>query len=100
VWKEFDLQASMDHPNVVRVFGDCTIQSTNEFWLVMEYCEEGSLHAFLADNKKVKTVSKEEPSIYIFIYLFIYFCRRFHGIHSGSGQLKQPQQCCICTNKE
>jgi serine/threonine protein kinase len=60
VRKEIDLQASLDHPNVVRIFGDCTIQSTNEFWLVMEYGEEGSLYSFLADDKKVKTVYQEK----------------------------------------
>jgi hypothetical protein len=45
----------MRHPNVVNVFGACTIQSTNEVWLVMEYGEEGSLYFFLADYTKVKT---------------------------------------------
>jgi serine/threonine protein kinase len=96
--REIILASRMHHPNVVTMFGTCISKSTNEAWLVMEYADEGSLYSSLADKPQVNqqlvlecTPGDCNSSV---------FCRRFLGVHGGSGQLKQPQQWHICTSKE
>jgi serine/threonine protein kinase len=72
--KEVTLAATMHHPNVVAVFGVCTIESTNEVWLVMEYGEEGSLYFYLSDYTKVKQFveTKTWGRIYIVFIVLLF----------------------------
>jgi serine/threonine protein kinase len=76
VQREITLAAKMHHSNVIKVFGACIIQSTNEVWLVMEYGEEGSLYFYLEDTTKVKsTYSRKDTRS--FFNLFFSYTKKF-----------------------
>ena len=38
------------HPNIVNVLASCTIRG--DLWVIMEYCDHGSLKKFLSDRRK------------------------------------------------
>jgi aurora kinase len=49
--QELKIQSYLDHPNIVKLYG--YFAEKENFYLVMEYMEEGSLFSFIKKSKKL-----------------------------------------------
>ena len=75
---EINILMKLDHPNIVKIFEFYVSKST--YYLITEYCSEGSLYDFINNNKGPFT---EIQTSYIMHQLFsaVNYCHKMKVIH-------------------
>lgn len=49
--QEIKIQSFIEHPNIVKLYG--YFASKDNFYLILEYMEEGSLFSFIKRSRKI-----------------------------------------------
>ena len=61
VWREFDMLTKFNHPNVILIAE--IFESSDSFYIVMEFCEGGELFNYMVKNKRL---SEEEAAFFYY----------------------------------
>ena len=49
--QELKIQLYLNHPNIVKMYG--YFANSQNFYIILEYMEEGSLYSFIKKNRKL-----------------------------------------------
>lgn len=60
LWSEFNLLKEVNHPNVIRLLGVCAHRGP--FYVIVEYCQYGSLKNFLRTHRQTMCVRTQRTS--------------------------------------
>lgn len=80
--REIDIMRNLDHPNIVKLID--VIKKMDYWFIIMEYCDKGTLKDVIELNKKILDHTKREANTYYYLEQFrsaLYYLTRQGYIH-------------------